>query len=130
MDPAYVPIILADLEPRKVRNLWTDEASYQAGYDGIVKQQEALLMGAVDRIISEVRAVREGDATLLEFQDPTLDPYTLPLVSLATLQDQVFISGQDAVDKLEEIRLILEAQGEGEGGQLEALLQIVALLSV
>lgn len=131
VDAAFVPTLLRDLEARKTPALWESDAAYLLGYDALCKQQEALLMNIGDRLISEVRALRNGDQTPVEARDPQADPYTLPLASLLGINTAlVAADGRDVASILQGIEAILQQQGAGEEGQLEALLQIVALLSV
>lgn len=128
--PAYVPMLLQDLEPRKAKSLWTSPEQWAIGYDAVCKQQEALLMGAREDIIREIRDTRgsipEGAPTDLE----TYPVGTYPGIQIADVVGSLNTNGRSAASILASVESILQAQGEGEGGQLEALLQIVALLSV
>lgn len=130
VDPAYVPMLLQDLEPRKVKSLWTSPEQWAIGYDAVCKQQEALLMGAREDIIREIRSARgsipPGEPTDLE----TYPVGSYPGVALADIVGSLNTNGRSAALILSSIETILQTQAEGEGGQLDALLQIVALLSV
>lgn len=133
----YIPTTLSALETRSSRSFWITDEDFARAYNEIKRQQWELLMDATDRIINEIRAIRQGDNTPENFQDPTLNPYSLGLTSLEdiqfNLQDNNGTLAQIAARQeilLGEIKTILENQAAGEGSELEALLQIVALLSV
>lgn len=131
----FVPTLLHRLEVYKSRFAYESDADWGAGLDLVNRQQMELLMDIGDRLISEVRALRDGSATLPEERDPLIDPYTLTSMSLSRLHDIVNETGittnghlNNANNLLGEIKTILEAQSAGEGGQLEALQQIIFLL--
>lgn len=130
VDARYVPTLLNDTEARKLRFTWNTDADYATGYEAICRQQEALLMDIGERLISEIRATRAGNLTPLLDRDPATDPYTLQLPTLGSLEAQLISGGRSAAAILASIETILQSQGAGEEGQLDALLQIVALLSV
>lgn len=94
-------------------------------------------MGAKEDIIQEIRDTRGA----LNGTDPSdllsFPVGTFPGWNLGHIGAQLNTGGQNIAEleaaaglKLEEIRTLLEAQQTTEGGQLEALLQMVALLSV
>lgn len=126
----YIPTTLSALETRGRRSFWATDADFARAYNEIKRQQWELLMDATDRIVMEIRALRDGVNTPLEAQDPLLNPFNLELFTLREIAGRLSTNGKSNAFILEEIRTILEAQGAGEDGQLEALLQIVALLSV
>lgn len=127
----FVPAVLSALETRKASSFWVDETSWEAAYQAVTRQQWELLMDATDRIVNEVRALRNGQDTPLVDRNPLLDPYTLDLASLRSIERRLQnATGEQAGELLGQIRDILQSQGVGEEGQLDALLQIVALLSV
>ena len=90
-------------------------------------------MSAVDRIVSEIRALRDGPATPALARDPELDPYDLNLTSLSSIaQDTSSIAlslndGSSTV--LEELRLIRQSLAEGsQEDVLERLDTLIFLL--
>jgi len=128
---AYVPLHLRDLEAWKLASLWGGPTSYPAAYDALNLQGIALLTDVTDRIINEVRALRNGQDTAVLDRNPALDPYTLDLASLRSLERRLqTATGEQAGALLGQIRDILLQQGTTDGDQLDALLQIVALLAV
>lgn len=127
----FVPAVLSALETRKGRSFWDSEPSFTAAYQANTIQQWRLLEDVTERIINEIRALRNGQDTPLIDRNPALDPYTLDLASMRSLEVRLqTVTGEQAGALLGEIRDILLQQGLGEDGQLDALLQIVALLSV
>lgn len=135
--PRYVPLIISAIEGRKARSFWATPADHSAAYNHLCAQQAALLMGAKDDIIQEVRDVR-GPLNGTDPSDLVSFPVgTFPGWNLGGIGVQLNDGGQNVAQlqtaagaKLEEIRALLEAQATSEGGQLDALLNIVALLSV
>lgn len=131
----YVPMVLASLESRKLRFAWVSEADYVLGYDSICRLQEALLMDAADRIISEVRALRDGTTTPPALRDPQLDPYTLDLTTLADIDTSVGVVSTEVINantaivgELQAIRALLEAQGGEELTEILGKLDILIAL--
>ena len=133
----YVPLVIAAIEGRKARSFWLTPGDHMAAYNHLCAQQAALLMGAKEDIIQEIRDTRGP----LNGTDPTdlvsFPVGTFPGFDLASIAIQLNTEGQNVAQlqaaagvKLEEIRVLLEAQAESEGGQLEALLNIVGLLAV
>lgn len=110
-DPAYVPMLLAELEPRKARSLWTSDEQHVIGYDAICKQQEALLLDAVERINRALfyqmgyprdvtlatdgfPAVELPEATLFAIRTRLGDPGDPTLVSiLAAIREELRANG-------------------------------------
>lgn len=130
----FVPTLLHRLEVYKERFPYETDADYQVGLDLVTAQQEAYLMDATDRIVSEVRALRMGTLTSEEYRDPQLNPYTVPLTSLATLtnivldfDEQVSASTAQTNALLTEIRDQLAAGASGED-VLERLDILITLL--
>lgn len=133
LDASYVPMLLADTEARKLRFAWASNDAYAVGYQAVCELQEALLMSIGDRLISEVRALREGTLTPTEARDPELDPYTLPLASLRDLSTQVTTiagavaqGGDTVLSELQAIRASLQAENNEE--VLERLDTLILLL--
>lgn len=125
----YVPHTLSALESRKNRVFWETEADFINGYQGICLMQWGLLMDATNRIINEVRAGRDGPATPASARDPNLDPYELPLTSLATINAQLTTGGRSAAQILASIETIIQAQGTSDAEQLQALLRIATVVA-
>lgn len=86
---AFVPTVLSAIETRKGRSFWVDRDQWSLALDGLNEFQRRLLMDASDRIVNEVRALRDGNLTPAEARDPLLDPYTLPLTSLRTVAAEI-----------------------------------------
>lgn len=136
-DMRYVPHALRALEAQKTRSFWVDRESWIRGFQRLTLAQERLLMPCSEDIIREIRELRGSystdDTTLATW--PVGDFPGLSLEDLSNLQygDDGSTVGQNSKEArvlLGEIKTILETQGAGEEGQLEALLQIVALLGV
>lgn len=131
---ALIPAALSALETRKGRSFWADTNEWDAGLDALNLFQVRLLMDATDRIVNEVRALRDGTTTPLPSRDPLADPYTLELTSLRDVNAQV--SGQrleiDAqlTAANETLQLILTAVQEGGSGEdvIERLDVLITLL--
>lgn len=123
-DAYWVQVMIADLEPRKARALYPSDEDHAIAYDAICKAQEALLMDIGERIIMEVRALRGGDAITTAIRDQDSDPFTLPLQTLAGIGNNIDL----ARAKLEEIRLLIEAGGNGQE-LLDAVEGIAVLLA-
>lgn len=127
VDARFVPPLLLDLEARKTPALSENEEDFAQDYDSLCKQQEALLMGIGDRLISEVRALRFGNLTPVQDQDPALDPYTLDLPTIASVAFALSDQQSSVLDELRAIKAAIEA---GEGGEaiLEKLDVLILLL--
>lgn len=130
----YVPTLLHRLEVYKERFAYSTDEEYGQGLDLVNRQQEAYLMDIGERIISEVRATRDGAFTPVEARDPQADPYTLPLTSLRTVAASVDDTNADLSSllgttnaTLQEILVAVQQQGGGEG-VLEKLDVLIALL--
>lgn len=126
----YVPVLLHRLEVFKEAFVYESEADEAEGLDLVNRQQEALLMSAVDRIVSEIRALRDGPATPALARDPNLDPYDLQLTSLSTIAQDTSSVVQSVRDGsgtvLDELRLI--RQGLAEGSQEDVLERLDTLI--
>lgn len=130
----YVPTLLHRLEVYKLSFPYEDDDDAALGETLTTAQQEALLMNIGDRLISEVRSLRDGNQTPAEMRDPQLDPYSLPLTSLRTIAASVDDTNADLStligqgnQLLTEIRDQLAA---GAGGEdvLERLDILITLL--
>jgi hypothetical protein len=128
-------MVLSDLEPRKQAYFWNSPAEHEIGYEAVCRLGAALLMGIEDRLISEVRSLRDGPLTPLADRDPLADPYTLALTSLNTLntsaQDlitSVELGTTDTVAKLEEIRALIATDSGDLTDVLSKLDILIALL--
>lgn len=129
-----VHIVLSSIETRKGRSFWVDKNAWIEGLQALCEFQRRLLMDSTERIISEVRALRDGDQTPLEWRDPTVDPYTFPAWSLRDIGQATFEIRESTNNSgygglltvLEQIRDNLAAGGET--GVLDRLDQIILLL--
>lgn len=125
-----VPMTIDALERRKSPAFWYDRQSFELAYNDISRQQWNLLMDAKEDIIREIRGVRGSfggaDTTLEAFPVGTYPGVQLRDVVVSLYSDE----SVNVANLLTEIRNILQTQGQGDEGQLDALLQIVALLSV
>lgn len=128
----YVPILLHRLEVFKEAFVYESEAEEAEGLDLVNRQQEALLMSAVDRIVSEIRALREGPLTPELARDPNLDPYGLNLTSLLDIAQDTTSIVQSVRDGsgtvLDELRLIRQALAEGGGEDIISRLDTLIFL--
>lgn len=125
----YVPVSLAVLEMRKNRALWLSDSDFSNGLQGINHAQWGLLMDARADIIEEIRHARGSIPAGAALDLETYPVGTFPGIQLADIVGSLNTNGESAAFILAEIRTILQAQGTGEQGQLDALLQIVALLT-
>lgn len=124
----YIPMMIEALEARKSSAVYDNEAAYQIAMNAICIIQWELLMGSADRIISEIRAMREGKNTPLVDRDPTLNPYTLELTSLRDIA--IPLNGpQGTVNaillRLEQLQI---AANEGDAESLAELAKIAAIV--
>lgn len=135
---SYVPTLLHRLEVYKLEFPYDDPDAWGDGIDLANRQQEALLMDATDRIVSEVRALRDGELTPLEDRDPQLDPFTLSLSSLRTVAFEVSEQGaalsaqlDTANQTLADILTAVQAQGGGEDiiERLDVLITLLGALA-
>lgn len=129
-----VPFILSAIETRKGYSFWETKEDWYRALDFLNKAQVRLLMDSTDRIVNELRAMRNGTATDPAFRDPTLDPYTLPLSTLGNLNFNTFTMltefqayRPEIIAKLEEVRQAILASGGG-AESLEKLDTIIFLL--
>lgn len=133
----YVPMVLSALETRKARSFWASDDDWYRGLAALATLQRNLLMPCGEDIIREIREARGPlnpgtGSTLEEYPVGDYPGFTLGDVArrLSTGGISVAELQETANARLTEIRDILQAQAAGEGSQLDALLQIVALLSV
>lgn len=134
----YVPTLLHRLEVYKLGFTYEDDSAQGEGLDLVNAQQEAILMDAADRIVSEVRALRDGNQTPAEARSPELDPYTLPLTSLRTIAAEVGDTNADLSaligqtnTTLEEIKAALAGGASGEDvlGRLDVLIALLGTVA-
>lgn len=134
MDAGYVPTLLHRMEVYKHRFAYPDAAAWATGWYAVTAQQEALLMDIGDRLLAEVRALRNGSFTDEVGRDLTVDPFTLALPTLGTVQGTIGFYGDEHRNRLDtanttlaEIRDLLTQQGGGEG-IIERLDMLIFLL--
>lgn len=123
-----VPVALTALETRKARSFWATEEDFRRGYNEVCTLQRQLLMGGVDRIVSEIRALRQGDNTPIIAQDPLLDPYTLNLIAVEDIVGSLNTNNDSAAFILSQIRTLLQASAENDAIDSETLAQIAAII--
>lgn len=134
----YVPTALSALETRKGRSFWLTRDDWLTALQAISLFQQRLLMDATDRIVNEVRALRDGQLTPPEARDPQADPYTLPLTALTDINSNLQFQTQEVGDRLDtannllvEIRDAVLAQGgnpEDIIGRLDTLIFLLGAL--
>jgi hypothetical protein len=86
-------------------------------------------MDATDRIVIEIRALRNGVDTPLAARDPAINPFTLELTDLQDIADRLQSGGFSAGFFLEQIRNLQQAANEGDAESLEELLRIGAIIA-
>lgn len=123
-----VPIALTALETRKARSFWASEADYQVGYNEITLLQRALLMGGVERIVREIRALRNGQTTPLADEDYLLNPFDLDLFSIKDLGGFLATNGESAAFILATIRQLLIDSAANDAIDSETLAKIAAIV--
>lgn len=135
VDAGYVPTLLHRLEVYKHEFAYDDAASWAIGVDAITRQQEEFLMDIGQRIIQEVRAIRDGDQTS-EYDMGEENAYFVSATSLLDLWTLTDSYGQQQQQQLEDVKAKLDEVKEailagGGGGDPEAwarLDQIIFLL--
>lgn len=125
----YIPTTLSALETRSRRSFWTSDADFARAYNEIARQQWELLVDATDRIVSEIRALREGTATPLVDQNPALNPFNIELTSLRDINLALRGNEGSAHDALVRIEQLLTAANEGDAEALAELLRIGAVIA-
>lgn len=126
----YVPFVIEALEARKSPAVFETQEDYAIAYNAICAIQWGLLMDAKEDIIQEIRGIRGPGP----FDTTTYPVGTFPGTSLNDIQDRLGGPFANIDAQLSVIRGLLEEIRDNGGvaseGQLDALLQIVALLSV
>ena len=128
LDAQAVGIWLELLEDAKTPGRWLDQAIGAAGWQLITLQQENMMLGAVDRLIGEIRATRNGLDTPLAAQDPALDPFTLDLFSLRDVGGFLATNGESAAFILATIRQLLVESAASDAIDSETLARIAAIV--
>jgi len=123
-----VPIALTALETRKYRSFWLTDADYERGYNEITLLQRALLMGGIERIVREMRAMRNGQTTPLADQDYLLNPFELDLFSIKDLGGFLATNGESAAFILATIRQLLIDSAASDAIDSEVLAKIAAIV--
>lgn len=127
---SVVPLMLDAIERRKGYVHWADRGIAAEAYNELSRQQWELIMDAKEDIIREIRHAR---GSIPVGAETTLEAFPVgqfPGIQLADIVGSLNTNGRSAAAILDSIETILETQSAGETGQLDALLQIVALLSV
>lgn len=126
---SFIPSVVSSMETRNSRSFWATDADYSRAYQALKRQQWELLMDSTDRLISEIRATRNGVNTPLASQDPLLDPYTLPLSSLSDIAGNLFVNGESAAFILAGIRVLMQQANAGDAESQAELLRIGAIIA-
>ena len=107
-----VPFALGALEMRARKYIWASADDWKRGRRLIRELQVGLLMGGIDRLVIELRALRGGSYPAENWRDPSADPSAIGLSTIENIvlettkvADNVVIANQ----KLDEIKAILEA---------------------
>lgn len=129
LDAQMVPILLSAIGGRLGPSHYQTREDWLATWPRLALAGERLLMSGVDRIVSEIRALRMGELTPENWRDPAISPYNFDATSLVKIQFNLQDNEGSAAQILARIEDILQRTEEGDGNSLEALLQIVALLS-
>lgn len=123
----YIPTTLSALETRSRRSFWATDEDFTRAYNEISRQQWELLMDATDRIVMEVRALRDGPDTALAAQDPLVNPFTLDLFSLRSIAGRLSSDGESAAFILKQIRDRV-GDSESDGTLLWAIIRIAGVI--
>lgn len=122
----FVHITLGTIETRKARAIWASDEDWRDGVDALYDFMERLLMDATDRIVTEVRALRDGAFTPLDARDPQLSPYDLPLTSLGTIDGRLQTGLADVIAGVQTSNALLTEIRDGlaaqQGGDLQEVL--------
>lgn len=86
-------------------------------------------MDATDRLVTEIRALREGNLTPLIARDPKLDPYTLELTSLRDVNLALRSASGTVADILLRIETLQQQANAGDEESLAELLRIGAIVA-
>jgi len=129
LDARRIGTLLDLLEDAKTPGRWGDPDIALDGYQYIIQEQEAMLMGIGDRLIRELRAMRDGVNTPLAERDPALDPFTLELTCLRDIEEtQIDPAGTTAaiLARLEQLQI---AANDGDAEALGELFRIGAIIA-
>lgn len=129
LSPYYIRMSLRDLEAYKTPALWVTEADWLVGYNAVCAQGASLLMDATDRLVREIRALRDGVDTPIAEQDPALDPFTLGLTSLRDIEETQLDPAGTTAAILARIEQLQTAANQGDAESLEELLRIGAIIA-
>lgn len=128
-DAQMAPIMLSAIGGRIGPSHYATRFDYLASWPRLALVAEGLLMGGVDRLVREIRALRNGINTPLATQDAQLDPYTLPLSALSQIEGNLSTNGKSAAFILEEIRLLQASANAGDAESQAELLRIGAIIA-
>lgn len=84
-------------------------------------------MDATDRIVMEIRALRDGPDTPIEAQDPLLNPFNLELFTLREIAGRLSSDGESAAFILKQIRDKV-GDSETDGTLLWGIIRIAAVI--
>lgn len=130
IDKSLLPLVAGALKHFEFREAWLTEQDYEQGYNAFAQLRETFMGKCLEDIITEIRTMRGSVVT----SDTSLETFpvgTYPGVSLMSLKYTLTSSDEtlQAGEALQQIRNILQAQETGNQDVLEALGQIVALLT-
>lgn len=127
-DARMVPHTIRALYGLTGRSFWVDKPTWIEANNRLALQIERLLMPCGDALISEIRALRNGNLTPPEARDPSIDPFSLNLVSLRSLEFPLYNDTQSVAYTLQDIRDALRSEEDGE--TLIAVLRAIAAIVV
>jgi len=128
LDAQLVPILLSAIGGRLGPSHYATPGDYLASWPRLAEAGERFLMGGIDRLVREVRALRDGSLTAIADQDPLLDPFTLELFSLRNVGGFLSTNGKSAAFILEEIRVLQVAANAGDAEAQAELVRIAAII--
>lgn len=130
IESALIPTMLSALETRKGRSFWAGYSSWSEAYQDLCKQQWELLMDAADRIVLEIRALRDGVQTDPAYRDPNVDPFTVQATSLNWMFGTMYSSeGVPFGQVLGQMLALQQAAAQGDTEALEQLTRIAAVIA-
>lgn len=112
-----VPFALGALEMRARKYIWASADDWKRGRRLIRELQVGLLMGGIDRLVIELRALRGGSYPAENWRDPNADP---ALIGLSTLGDGILETSYVneklviANQKLDDIKAAIDASNTGD----------------
>lgn len=128
-DARIVPHTIRSLYDLTGKPFWTNRDEWIQASNRLALNIERLLMPCGEDIIREIRALRDGNATLLADQDVTKDPFTLQLTSLRDISLALNGPNGTANAILLRIEQLQTAANAGDEESLAELLRIGAIVA-